>query len=53
LSDLPNEAAFADSALTILHVSFAAMHIDGLNGDPEALAIAQRYIDDELSIGRA
>jgi hypothetical protein len=28
------------------------MHIDGLHVDPEALAIAQRYVDDELSIAK-
>jgi hypothetical protein len=28
------------------------MHIDGLDVDPEALAIAQRYVDDELSIAK-
>ncbi len=43
--------AFADSALTMLRGFLALLHIDGLDVDPQrALAIAQRYVDGEISV---
>jgi hypothetical protein len=51
LSDLPNESRLRRQRVHDVAIVLGAMHTDGLDVDPEALPIARRYVDDELSIG--
>ena len=44
--------AFADSALTRSTSVLGSLHIDGLDLDPEALAIGQQYVDGEISVDK-
>ena len=52
MSDLLSESRLRRQRAHDVASILGAMHIDGLDVDPEALAIAQRYVDDELSIAK-
>jgi hypothetical protein len=41
---------FGDSALTMLRARLESLHLEGSNVDPETIAIAQRYVDGEITI---
>jgi aminoglycoside phosphotransferase (APT) family kinase protein len=52
LSDLPNESRLRRQYAYDVARVLGAMHINGLDVDPEALAIARRYVDGEQSIAK-
>jgi hypothetical protein len=52
LSDLPNEGRLRRQGPHDVASAFGALHMDGLDVEPEALAIAQRYVDGEISVDK-
>src|SRR5664279_3333323 len=52
LIDLENEGCHRRQRAHDIARVLGAIHTDGLDVDPEALAIGQRYVEKELSIGR-
>ena len=52
MSDFPNESRLRRQRAHDIASVLGAMHIDGLDVDPEALEIAQRFVYGELLIAK-
>jgi hypothetical protein len=52
LSDLPNESRLRRERAHDVANVLGSLHMDGLDVDPEALAIAQHYVDGEISVAQ-
>jgi hypothetical protein len=52
LSDLPDEIRLRRQRAHDVASFLGSLHMDGLDVDSEALAIAQRYVDGEISVGK-
>ncbi len=52
MSDFPNESRLRRQRAHDVASLLGSLHMEGLEIDPEVLAIAQRYVDDEISVAQ-